>query len=190
MTLDHLDARCALINVDLQNGVRALPYTHPVQGVIDNAALLADAFRAHDRPVVITVANSTGVTPLRTDAGFAAPASLPPGWDEPVAELHRDDDDLFLSKARWGSFAGTGLDDWLRERGVTQVVLTGVATGFGVESTARGCADRGYNVVVATDAVTDMDADVHANSVQRIFPRLGQCATTSEVLAALDATGR
>lgn len=187
MALDQLDERCALINVDLQNGVRKLPYTHPVQAVIDNAARLCDAFRARGLPVVITVANSTGVTPLRADAGFAAPAALPPGWDEPVAELHRSDDDMFLSKARWGSFAGTGLEQWLRERGVTQVVLTGVATGFGVESTARGCADRGFNVVVATDAVTDMDADVHANSVQRIFPRLGQCASTDEVLAVLGA---
>ncbi|HEX9353187.1 MAG TPA: isochorismatase family protein [Streptosporangiaceae bacterium] len=75
-----------------------------------------------------------------------------------------------------------------RGRGVTQIVLTGVSTSGGVESTARAAHEHGYHVVLATDAMTDRDASAHDNSVQRIFPRLGETATTDDILAMLDKT--
>lgn len=185
MSLTTLDEHCALVVVDLQGGVRGLPYTHPVQEVIDRSASLARAFRERGLPVVVTVADSSHARPRRTDAGFAAPRALPEDWNVPVEELAVSEGDHLITKATWGSFAGTDLEGFLRSREVTQVVVTGVATGFGVESTARGAADRGLEVVVVTDAVTDMDAAVHECSVTRIFPRLGECATTDEVLAAI-----
>ena len=73
----------------------------------------------------------------------------------------------------------------LRQRGVTQVVLTGVATVRGVESTARSAYDLGYNVTLVVDAMTDRDADAHHHSVEKIFPRLGETATTDDVLKRL-----
>ena len=75
-------------------------------------------------------------------------------------------------------------------RGVTQIVLTGVATSVGVESTARAAYDHGYHVVLATDAMTDLTAEAHANSIERIFPRLGQTATSEEVLDLLGIRNR
>jgi nicotinamidase-related amidase len=93
-----------------------------------------------------------------------------------------------VTKIRWGAFQGTSLDAHLRDLGVTQVVLAGVATSIGVESTARAAHEHGYHVVLATDAMTDTSPDAHANSIERIFPRLGETATTSEVLEMLDKT--
>jgi len=68
---------------------------------------------------------------------------------------------------------------------VTQVVLAGVATTSGVESTARSAYDYGYHVVLVIDAMTDTDPDAHANSVERIFPKLGETTTTAEILDML-----
>jgi nicotinamidase-related amidase len=89
---------------------------------------------------------------------------------------------------RAGAFHGTTLDAHLRDLGVTQVVVTGVATTVGVEGTARAAHEHGYHVVLATDAMTDRDADAHHNSVTRIFPRLGETATTAEILDMLEKT--
>ena len=93
--------------------------------------------------------------------------------------------DHIVSKQRWGAFNGTSLDDYLRRRGVTQVVLTGVATRSGVESTARSAYDLGYNVVLVVDAMTDRNVDAHRHSVEKVFPRLGETDTTDNVLKAI-----
>jgi nicotinamidase-related amidase len=73
----------------------------------------------------------------------------------------------------------------LRRRRVTQLVLCGISTSAGVETTARAAFEHGYNVTLAVDAMTDSSADAHCNSVERIFPRLGETGTTAEVLARL-----
>jgi nicotinamidase-related amidase len=80
------------------------------------------------------------------------------------------------------------VDTCLRDLGVTQIVLAGIATSLGVESTARAAHEHGYHVVLATDAMTDLDAEAHHNSIERIFPRLGETAITTEVLEMLDKT--
>ncbi|MEV4442923.1 isochorismatase family protein, partial [Streptomyces sp. NPDC049577] len=77
------------------------------------------------------------------------------------------------------------LDVQLRRRGVTQIVLAGIATSMGVESTARAAHEHGYHVTVVTDAVTDIDADVHRNSVEKVFPRLAETDTVENILALL-----
>lgn len=85
-----------------------------------------------------------------------------------------------------GRVHGHELESWLKSEGVTQVVLAGVATSIGVESTAREAYALGFNVTLAIDAMTDMSADAHANSVSRIFPRLGETGTTQEIIALLE----
>jgi nicotinamidase-related amidase len=157
----------------------------PLDDVIQRSARLAAAFRRHGLPVVLV--NATGGAPGRTDINRPA-FTPPPGWADIVEELDQQPDDLLVTKQTWGAFHGTSLDTLLRERGVTQIVLTGVATSAGVESTARPAHEHGYNVVLAIDAMTDRDPDLHRSSVQRIFPRLGETATTDDVLAMLDKT--
>ncbi len=111
--------------------------------------------------------------------------SFPADWTELVPELEQHPDDHLVTKQRVGAFLGTTLDDYLRRRGVTQVVLTGIATSAGVESTARSAYDLGYNVTLVVDAMTDRDADAHRYSVEKIFPRLGETGTTDDVLKLL-----
>jgi len=74
----------------------------------------------------------------------------------------------------------------MKKLGVTQVVIAGIATSIGVESTARYAYELGFNVTLAVDAMTDMNLDAHINSVTRIFPRLGETGTTQEIIDLLD----
>lgn len=183
MALTTLDARTALVVIDLQKGIVSSPSAHPIGEVVQNAAKLAAAFRSHGLPVVLV--NVAGRAPGRTQAG--PPASNPPAdWTDLVPELQRQPSDFCITKTRWGAFHGTLLDALLREQHVTQIVLAGVSSSIGVESTARAAYEHGYNVVLATDAMTDTSAEAHQNSVERIFPRLGQTATTAAVITLLD----
>lgn len=189
MALTTLDAKPALIVIDLQKGLTSAPTVHPFDQVVQRAASLAGAFRHHKLPVVLV--NVTGAAPGRTEAGRARPAghTPPPDWADLVEELGTQPGDHLITKLRWGAFHDTSLDADLQGLGVTQVVLAGVATSIGVESTARSAHEHGYHVVLAIDAMTDVDPDTHNNSIRRIFPKLGETATTSEILERL-ARGR
>ena len=94
-----------------------------------------------------------------------------------------------MTKQTWGAFTNTGLNEHLKNLGVTQVVIAGVATSIGVESTARQAHELGYHVTLAIDAMMDLNPDAHANSTTRIFPRLGETGTTQEIVALLDKRG-
>lgn len=182
MTATTLDPKTALVVVDLQKGIVGLPTVHPIVDIVANSATLADAFRAKGLPVVLV--RVTGGAPGRTETPrhSGTPAD---DWAEIVSELGPREGDIVVTKQQWGAFYGTDLDLQLRRRGVTQVVVTGVATSIGVESTARSAHEHGYHVTVVTDAVTDMDADAHRNSVERIFPRLGETDTTEAIVKLL-----
>lgn len=182
MTLTALDATPALVVVDLQKGTVTAPVVHPSHEIIDRAARLARGFRTSGLPV--TLVNAAGVAPGRTEVPRRNSAP-PPDWTDLVPELDVQPDDYLVTKYRWGAFYDTGLHEHLQQRGVTQIVLAGVATSIGVESTARAAYEHGYHVVLATDAMTDLDADAHRNSVERIFPRLGETATTNDILEML-----
>lgn len=181
MTATTLDPTTALVLVDLQKGITALPTAHPSGEVVERSARLADAFRAHGLPVVLV--RVTGGAPGRTE-GPARGGDVPAGWADLVPELGRQGSDIVVTKQQWGAFYGTDLDLQLRRRGITQVVVAGIATSIGVESTARAAHEHGYHVTVAVDAVTDMDADAHRNSIEKIFPRLGE-TDTAEAIAKL-----
>ena len=182
MPLTKLDTVPALVVIDLQKGIVGMATVHPAGEIVGRAAQLARAFRERRLPVVLV--NVTGGAPGRTDAGppkFARPAD----WAELVPELEQQPTDHLVTKQRWGAFLGTDLDFYLRQRGVTQIVLAGIATSIGVESTARSAYDLGYNVALVVDAITDRDPDTHRNSVEKIFPRLGETAKTDDVLKLL-----
>jgi nicotinamidase-related amidase len=185
MALTTLDPKTALIVIDLQKGIVALPAVHPISGVVKQARSLADAFRRHGLPVVLV--NVAGGAPGRAEQTRSS-GQFPPDWTELVPELDQQPTDHTVTKRTWGAFTGTGLADHLKSKGVTQVVITGVATSIGVESTARHAHELGFHVTLAVDAMTDLNADAHANSISRIFPRLGESGTTEEIIALLDKT--
>src|SRR5690242_8479086 len=175
MPLSTLDSNAALIVIDLQKGIVATPTLHDATEVVARAAKLAQAFRERDLPVVLV--NVAGRAPGRTEASIAN-RDFPPDWMELVPELRAQVSDLRITKHAFGAFLGTNLDALLRERGVTQVFVVGISTSVGVESTARSAYDLGYNVVFVTDATTDRDPDAYRNSVEKIFPRMGERTTT------------
>ncbi|WP_019925694.1 hydrolase [Nocardia sp. BMG111209] len=192
MTTPLLDPTTALVVIDLQRGiVGAATVPNPIEDVIARNAELAAAFRARRLPVVLVrvsfAADGGDVPPGRT-AGPRRGGDQPADFDVLVDELDVQPTDIIVTKRNWGAFYGTDLDLHLRRRGVTTIVLTGVATTYGVESTARAAHEHGYHVVVATDATGDRNAEAHQHAVTRIFPALGRIATTAEVLAALPAT--
>ncbi|MDT0449058.1 isochorismatase family protein [Streptomyces hesseae] len=185
MTATTLDPRAALVLVDLQKGIVALPTTHPAppaDAVVERGARLAAAFRERGLPVVLV--RVVGAAPGRSEAPLRS-GRPPADFAELVPELGRQDTDIVVTKHTWGAFHATDLDLQLRRRGVTQVVLAGIATGAGVESTARAAHEHGYHVTVATDAVTDPDPEVHRFSVERVLPRLAETDTTDNILALL-----
>jgi nicotinamidase-related amidase len=184
MTISTLDARPALLVVDLQKGIVGLATAPPMADVVKNAARLADVFRSHSLPVVLI--NVDGGAPGRTEQSRRI-SEFPAGWTDLIPELNRRPGDHLVTKRTWGAFTNTDLETHLKQSGVTQVVIAGVATSAGVESTARHGHELGFNVALAVDAMTDMSADAHHNSVTRIFPRLGEAGTTQQIIDLLDA---
>ncbi|MER5945680.1 hydrolase [Streptomyces sp. NPDC001904] len=183
-----LDERTALVLIDLQQGILGLPTVHPSGDVLKNAVRLADAFRAKELPVVrvrVGWSQDGGDLPV-SRAVTPGPAQAPPAaFSEFPDELGPLGDDIVITKRHWGAFTGTELDLQLRRRGVTQIVLCGISTSIGVESTARSAFELSYHLVVVDDATTDTDAASHAHSFGKIFPRIAELGSTDDVLALL-----
>ncbi|MDT8912733.1 isochorismatase family protein [Amycolatopsis sp. PS_44_ISF1] len=182
MPVTTLDPRTALIVVDLQRGIVGLAGAHPVTGVVERATTLVRAFRARGLPVVlVTVA---GAPAGRTDAG-PTPLDFPDGWTDLIPELDQQPDDILVTKHSRSAFPGTRLEEHLRALDVTQVVVVGIATSSGVESTARDAHEHGFHVTLPVDAMTDRTLERHEHSVTRIFPRIAETGTTQDVLDRL-----
>ena len=184
MALSTLDPMTALIVVDLQKGIVGLPTIHSIADVIGRACALADAFRASGLPVALV--NVAGGAPGRTEQPRQT-SPRPEGWTDLIPELNRQPSDIVVTKRTWGAFASTDLEAQLRARGVTQVVIVGVATGTGVESTARQAYEQGFNVTLAVDAMTDTRPEAHDYSINNVFPRLGETAASQEIIDRLPA---
>ena len=179
----------AVIVIDLQKGIAGLqggPYSGAE--VVANSAKLLDAARSTGaQPILVHVGRSVdGKDGLKniSDEPIRIAGSMPPDWTELVPELNRQPNDIVILKRQWGAFYGTDLDLQLRRRGINTIILCGIATEFGVESTARDAYERGYEQIFAEDAMTARNADSHSNAITRIFPRLGRVRSTEQILAA------
>jgi nicotinamidase-related amidase len=182
MPVTTLDQKTALIVVDLQKGIIDSPFIHPIAGVIERTCALLNAFRQRDLPVVLV--NVAGGAPGRTEQPRRF-STLPEGFSDLIPELDRQASDIVVTKRTWGAFASTDLEAQLKANGVTQVVVTGVATGTGVEATARQAYEQGFNVTLALDAMTDVRPAAHVYSVASVFPRLGETGSTHDILNLL-----
>lgn len=189
MPVSSLDpAHTALVLVDLQRGVVSRDLApHPADTVLENSLQLTEAFRAVGAPVVLLqVEPRTGGPARPTDLGDRTGATRPaPG---PVVDELRPLGDVVVTKHGWSGFHETTLDAELRSRGVDTVVLGGLATTMGVESTARAAYEHGYAVVVVEDATSCLDAVMHEFTVARVFPLIARVTTTAAAIAALGAS--
>jgi nicotinamidase-related amidase len=190
MAITRLEpATTALVLIDLQRGITAMEaHPHSSAEVVANAARLAERFRALGSPVFVVhvVMSPDGADRLHPDADEAPPMrEVPPQFSEIVPEIGPATGDIVIDKRQWGAFFGTPLDLQLRRRGIRTIVLGGIVTNMGVESTARDAYERSYNIVFAEDAMSARTAADHEFALTRIFPRIGRVASTAEVLAAL-----
>ncbi len=183
MTVTALDPKTALIVIDLQKGLVSLPAIHPIEGVVMHVNTMAAAFREQGLPVVLV--NVAGAPAVRTEQPRRNHV-LPEGWADLIPELNRQTQDHVVTKYTPGAFTKTDLEAHLQALGVTQIVMTGIATSNGVEVTARQAYELGFNITFAIDAMTDVDAAAHSYSVTRVFPKIGETGTTGEILALLN----
>jgi nicotinamidase-related amidase len=191
--LPKLDpAATALVLIDLQHLVVSRETApRPALEVVRNCSRLAEAAR---RLGILVVKVRVAFEPdradaLRQDVDERYPPPSTPGWDELVEEMRPAEGDVVVTKRQWGAFYGTNLDLELRRRGRTTLVLGGIATNFGVESTARDAWERNYQLILVEDAMAALDAEAHWFAVHRIFPRLGRVCAVADVLAAWAASG-
>ncbi|MBB5167832.1 isochorismatase family protein [Mycobacterium sp. AZCC_0083] len=183
MTLSAIEDNAALIVLDLQVATAGMPTTpNTSSDIFEHSARLAKAFRDKNLPVVwVNVAGgSSGRVDVSPQMG-----DLPENWTDLPEELGVAPSDKTFSKFGWGAFHDDRMEALLMEVGAGQLFLTGVTTSQAVESTARSAHERNYHVVVVTDAIGDLDAHAHSHSVNQIFPKLAELATTEEVLARL-----
>jgi nicotinamidase-related amidase len=190
--MDKLDPRTtALVLIDLQKGILPFAQGHRSGAeVLAAAAPLATRFRALGAPVVLVRVGWSadfGDAPKQPvdQARGAPPGGFPADWWDLPEELASVPSDILVTKRQWGAFYGTDLDLQLRRRGISTVVLGGISTNIGVESTARQAWEYGYALVLAEDAMAAQSPEHHRFSIDNIMPRLGRVRQSAEILAAL-----
>jgi nicotinamidase-related amidase len=182
--------KTAIVVIDLQKGTNGrftAPYESDV--IVKNAVALTETCRKNKMPVFLVRVkpSSDGKDFLQpvTDSEVWSIKSLPEDFAEIIPELGPKPEDFVITKKQWGAFYGTELDLQLRRRKIDTIILCGIATNIGVESTARFAYEYGYNQIFAEDAMSAMAEDEHEHTVKKIFPRMGQVRTTKEILAVM-----
>ena len=179
-------ASTALILIDLQNGIVGLPLApRPGHEVVAAGSRLAQRFREAGAPVILVNVGWSGDLGDVLRQPVDQPMTPPPGgltaqWSALVDDLARPGD-LRVTKHQWGAFHGTDLDLQLRRRGVRTIVIGGIATNMGVESTARQAHEFGYEVVIAEDATTSLSAAMHGFSIGTILPMISRVVTIDDL---------
>jgi nicotinamidase-related amidase len=161
---------------------------HSGDQIVANAAALARRFGEVGATVVLTHVAFSGADRLKQPVDLpmpVPPGGLPYEWSEFAPEIETMRADVVITKRQWSAFYGTELDLQLRRRRINTIVLGGIVTNFGVESTARDAWQNNYAVIVAEDACTSIDADLHKFSMEKILPRVARVRSTEEVLSAL-----
>jgi nicotinamidase-related amidase len=179
-----------LVLIDLQQGI--LPYgqaPRTADAVLTAAAALAKRFREVGAPVVLVRVGWSSdfgdALKQPVDQPVAHAGGLPDDWWDFPEELAVDERDIKITKRQWSAFYGTELDLQLRRRGIETIVLGGISTNIGVESTARAAHEHGYSLVLVEDAMSCAAPEQHLASLNYIFPRLGLVRQSSDVLEAL-----
>ncbi len=191
MSFDLNPETTALVLIDIQEGTLAMPLAPlGADGLVRNAAELGRAFAAANAPIIkvrISFSADGGDRPRQpVDQPMILPeGGFPAGWSDFAPEIEALPSVATIAKQQWSAFFGTPLDLQLRRRGIRTLVLGGIATNFGVESTARDGWQLGYNVVVAEDACTSLGAELHGLAMTRTLPRVARVRKVTEIIAAL-----
>jgi nicotinamidase-related amidase len=179
--------KTALVLIDLQNAIVGMnPVPHTAAQVVESSKKLADAFRGQGAPVVYVRVDLNDFMNLPVDQPHnLGDKPVPAAASEIAASAGFQTGDLLVTKRHWGAFAGTDLEQQLKSRGIDTVVLTGISSNVGIESTARQGTGLGFAFVLVEDACSSQNAEHHRFAFENIFPRLARVRTTDEVLASL-----
>lgn len=180
--------KTALVVIDLQKGIAVQPSKpYSASEVIGNAAKLVNTFRKNEMPLFLVHVITTKETMLNviSDESFSRTSTPSLDWAEFVPEIAPTPKDIIIAKKQWGAFYGTDLELQLRRRGMDTIVLCGIATDFGVESTARFAYEYGFQQIFAEDAMASRSEEQHNAAVNFIFKRMGRVRKTDEILKAL-----
>ena len=183
---DHQTTALVLIDLQGSNMARQLA-PHSAEDVLAKAVTLAAGLRAKGAAIVFVRVIVTELLDLPVDAPFPKPIGGPPtGSSELVSGLTLWPTDLVVTKRHWAAFYGTDLEQQLLRRGIQTIILGGVATNFGVESTARSAFDPRYKIIFAEDAMSSISAEVHNFAINSLFPRIGRVRTVNQILEPSD----
>ncbi len=189
--IELIPGRTALVVIDMQKGIasvgRALA-PHDTGTVTKNVASLVSAFRGKGAKVFlvhVTATDGKDMLQPRVDSAPNWGGERPADWAEFIEEAKPSENDIVITKRQWGAFYGTELDLQLRRRHIDTIVLCGISTNIGVETTAREAYQHGYNLVLVEDAMSAMSKEEHDASVKFIFPRIGLVRSTEQALAML-----
>ena len=178
--------KTALVLIDLQHGIVSMPLA-PRSGkeVVETAKALAARFRAAGAPVFLVHVGWAADGADRPSRNVDKPSPVPPGglppeWMEFVSGLE-ETGDIRIHKRQWGAFTGTPLDLHLRRRGISTIVLAGIATNFGVESTARHAWELGYDLLIVENATTSRSAELHEFAIANILPQIARLRSSKEL---------
>jgi nicotinamidase-related amidase len=183
--------KTAIVVIDLQKGIASFPAEpHSAKEVVENTAKLLTLLREKNIPVfLVRVTPSADMKdalhPIAEES-FSR-TSFSPEWSEYMPELNVQPTDFLITKHQWGAFYGTELDLQLRRRGIDTIILCGISTNMGVESTARFAYEFGYNQILVEDAMSARTKEAHDASIKYVFPRLGLIRSTEEVLTAINS---
>jgi len=173
----------ALVVIDLQKGIvnrESSPYT--CAQVIQNTSKLINTFTENgDFIVLVKVSTVDGKDMVHPKTDLKMDFKFQEGWDSFVPELENIKNAHIVTKRQWGAFYGTDLDLQLRRRGIDIIVLCGVSTSIGVDTTAREAYQNGYNQIFVEDAMTASTKEEHDYVCKYIFPKIGQVRTSEEV---------
>lgn len=181
-------AKTALVVIDLQKGIVARPTEpYPISKVVENTKKIAELFRKNNMQVFLVHVTTSKdgkdrLTPVTDEQSPMQTQTLPTDWADILSELGQKPSDFVITKRNWGAFYGTELDLQLRRRGINTIVLTGISTNFGVESTARYAYELGFNIIFVEDATGSFSVEAHNFPYKNIFPRIGLVRKTNDVL--------
>ena len=180
----------ALIVVDVVVGFTdpACPLGSDAESVVGANVQLMNAFHQAQLPVVLTTViyrndDEASVFRARVPAlNLLTPESH---WVKFDPRLPITDDDLQLEKRHASSFHGTALDQWLTDRNVDSVVVTGLTTSGCVRATAVDGLQNNYRVVVPREACGDRDPKAHEANLYDLNAKYADVISLASVLAAL-----
>jgi nicotinamidase-related amidase len=194
LMLDLDPRKTALVLIDLQKWTLGMPLApHPAAEIIENAARLATSLRqAGGIIALVRVGFSAGFADMpkvAVDVTISLPENgLPADALEFPPEIARLEPDVLVLKRQWSAFYGTELDLQLRRRNISNILLGGVMTNYGVESTARDAWQSNYAVVLAEDACSSVNAEMHQFSIEKLMPRVARVRSSGEIIAELKAS--